>query len=203
VLRVIGLSDEPGTLRIGATADVWALSDDRGRFILRDNEKTEIVAERLLQPLFCLRAGMRYDADSVLPRGRLRRDFRAARCDERAGVSLKKKGAPTPPVRECAAPIEQLELISPEKFQFSTPNWGRAVVIPSFLAPIHGDERTDFDRAPANTACHQRIWFMARMTTMTNSACRRVPVFWKTDLRRPRTAVINMDERMTFSPDSA
>ena len=42
----------PAAAAYGATADVWALSDDRGRFILRDNEKTEIVAERLLQPLF-------------------------------------------------------------------------------------------------------------------------------------------------------
>ena len=68
MLRVIGLSDEPGTLRIGATADVWALSDDRGRFILRDNEKTQVVAERLLQPLFCLRGGKRYDANApILP----------------------------------------------------------------------------------------------------------------------------------------
>src|SRR5262245_62038034 len=36
----------------------------------------------------------------------------------------RKRGAPTPPVRECAAPAEQLELISPDKFQFATLNWG-------------------------------------------------------------------------------
>src|ERR1700730_1095330 len=59
---MLGLSGELGTLRPGATADISVLSDDRGRFILRDNEKTEVVAERLLQPLFCLRAGRRYDA---------------------------------------------------------------------------------------------------------------------------------------------
>jgi dihydroorotase len=51
--------------RVGAIADVSVLSDDRGRFILHDNEKTEVVAERLLQPLFCLRAGQRYDADAA------------------------------------------------------------------------------------------------------------------------------------------
>ena len=40
----------------------------RGKFLLRDNEKNQVVAERLLQPLFCLRAGKRYDADaSILP----------------------------------------------------------------------------------------------------------------------------------------
>jgi dihydroorotase len=50
----------------GAIADVSVLADERGRFILRDNEKTQVVAERLLQPQFCLRAGKRYDADAVI-----------------------------------------------------------------------------------------------------------------------------------------
>jgi dihydroorotase len=63
---MIGLSDEIGSLRVGTTADVSVLSDERGRFILQDNEKTQVVAERLLQPLFCLRAGTRYDADAVI-----------------------------------------------------------------------------------------------------------------------------------------
>ena len=31
-------------------------------FFMRDNEKNEVIAERLLQPAFCLRAGTRYDA---------------------------------------------------------------------------------------------------------------------------------------------
>jgi dihydroorotase len=35
---------------------------------LRDNEGTEVTAERLLHPLFCLRAGQRCDADApILP----------------------------------------------------------------------------------------------------------------------------------------
>jgi dihydroorotase len=63
---MIGLGDEIGSLRPGVTADVSVLSDDRGRFLLQDNEKTKVVAERLLQPLFCLRAGKRYDADAVI-----------------------------------------------------------------------------------------------------------------------------------------
>jgi dihydroorotase len=63
---MIGLSDELGTLRPGATADVSVLADERGRFILRDNDKTQVVAERLLQPLFCLRAGQRYDANATI-----------------------------------------------------------------------------------------------------------------------------------------
>ena len=65
---MLGLSDEIGALRLGMTADVSVLADHRGRFILRDNEKTQVVAERLLQPAFCLRAGKRFDADaSILP----------------------------------------------------------------------------------------------------------------------------------------
>ena len=38
----------------------------RGRFVLQDNEKTQVVAERLLQPVFCLRAGVRYDANAII-----------------------------------------------------------------------------------------------------------------------------------------
>ena len=67
----------------GAEAGVWVIAethdlpsvfrrivvtDDRGRFLLRDNEKNQVVAERLLRPAFCLRAGERFDADApILP----------------------------------------------------------------------------------------------------------------------------------------
>ena len=63
---MLGLAGEIGALKPGMTADVSVLADDRGRFILRDNEKTEVVAERLLRPLFCLRAGKRHDADAAI-----------------------------------------------------------------------------------------------------------------------------------------
>ena len=64
-----GVSDEIGALTLGKAADVSVLDDLRGRFKLRDNEKTEIIAERLLVPAFCLRAGLRYDATApILPR---------------------------------------------------------------------------------------------------------------------------------------
>jgi len=63
---MLALSGELGTLKPGAVADVSVLSDERGRFVLRDNEKTQVVAERLLQPAFCLRAGKRYDANAVI-----------------------------------------------------------------------------------------------------------------------------------------
>jgi dihydroorotase len=66
--EMLGLSDELGALRPGMTADISVLSDIRGRFVLRDNERTEVIAERLLQPAFCLRAGQRIDAvASILP----------------------------------------------------------------------------------------------------------------------------------------
>jgi dihydroorotase len=63
---MIGLLREIGTLRPGAAADISVLADERGRFILEDNEKNKVVAERLLQPLFCLRAGQRYDANATI-----------------------------------------------------------------------------------------------------------------------------------------
>ena len=47
--EMLGLSDTIGALRKGMDADVSVLSQTPGRFILRDNEKTEVVAESLLQ----------------------------------------------------------------------------------------------------------------------------------------------------------
>jgi dihydroorotase len=66
--QMLGLTDCLGALKPGFPADVSVLFDDRGRFVLRDNENTEVIAERLLRPAFCLRAGKRFDADSpILP----------------------------------------------------------------------------------------------------------------------------------------
>src|SRR5579863_591808 len=66
--EMLGLADRIGALTIGFDADVTVLHDERGRFLLRDNEDTKVVAERLLRPAFCLRAGKRFDADSpILP----------------------------------------------------------------------------------------------------------------------------------------
>lgn len=64
--EMIGRAAEIGALRPGMTADVSVLADDRGRFLLQDNEGTTVVAERLLRPLFCLRAGRRHDADAMI-----------------------------------------------------------------------------------------------------------------------------------------
>jgi dihydroorotase len=66
--RMIGMQDRLGRLNAGGVADVSVLSDDRGRWTLSDNEGTRIEAERLLQPVFCLRAGKRFDATApILP----------------------------------------------------------------------------------------------------------------------------------------
>jgi dihydroorotase len=42
-------------------ADVSVLVEKPGRYILRDNENTDVIANGLLQPAFCLRAGTRFD----------------------------------------------------------------------------------------------------------------------------------------------
>ena len=66
--QMLGLADEIGALRPGMVADVSVLNDVRGRFKLQDNEGTQVIAQRLLEPAFCLRAGRRYDATApILP----------------------------------------------------------------------------------------------------------------------------------------
>jgi dihydroorotase len=66
---MLRMEGEIGTLRPGVEADVSVLSDERGRFLLQDNEETKVIADRLLRPVFCLRAGIRYDAEApILPR---------------------------------------------------------------------------------------------------------------------------------------
>src|SRR6266849_308238 len=63
---MLGMSDEIGTLRPGVEADVSVVSDEIGRFLLQDNEDTQVVADHFIRPIFCLRAGKRFDADAVI-----------------------------------------------------------------------------------------------------------------------------------------
>lgn len=66
--RMLGLEGELGTLAVGGVADVSVLDDARGRWVLRDNEGNQVIAERMLRPAFCVRGGQRIDADaSILP----------------------------------------------------------------------------------------------------------------------------------------
>ncbi len=67
--RMIGMEHEVGELRVGGPADVSVLSDTRGAFTLQDNEGTRVQTNRLLQPLFCLRSGRRFDSTAtILPK---------------------------------------------------------------------------------------------------------------------------------------
>ena len=67
--KMLGLSNTLGSLEVGRIADVSVLHDERGRFLLRDNEDHKVIAERLLRPAFCLRAGEYFDADApILPK---------------------------------------------------------------------------------------------------------------------------------------
>jgi dihydroorotase len=66
--RMARLENEVGTLTPGRVADVTVLADERGRWVLQDNEGTQVVTDRMLEPLFCLRAGVKFEADSpILP----------------------------------------------------------------------------------------------------------------------------------------
>jgi dihydroorotase len=66
--KMIRMESEIGGLKPGMAADVSVLNDLRGRFKLMDNEKTEVITERLLTPAFCLKGGKRHDATApILP----------------------------------------------------------------------------------------------------------------------------------------
>ena len=68
VVDVFGLPRDLGTLAVGNPADISVLHDEAGRYALRDNEGTQLVADRLLRPAFCLKDGLRFEADaSILP----------------------------------------------------------------------------------------------------------------------------------------
>jgi dihydroorotase len=63
---MIGLSETLGRLRAGGPADISVLSDARGRWMLNDNEGTQLEATRRLEPVFCLRDGVRFAADAAI-----------------------------------------------------------------------------------------------------------------------------------------
>jgi dihydroorotase len=65
---MLRMEDELGSLRPGMVADISVLAQETGRFRLEDNEGTVVTTEKLLRPVFCLRAGRRFDADApILP----------------------------------------------------------------------------------------------------------------------------------------
>ena len=66
--QALDLEGTIGTLLPGGVADVTVLALDKGHWVLRDNEGTEVDTDRMLRPLFCLRAGNRIETNSpILP----------------------------------------------------------------------------------------------------------------------------------------
>lgn len=64
--KLMRMEDRLGTLEPGREADVSILRIEKGRFRLSDNSGAEVTADELVRPVLCLRAGVRYDADSPL-----------------------------------------------------------------------------------------------------------------------------------------
>ena len=66
--KMCGMENEMGTLKPGVDADVSVLHDERGAFVLRDNEGTQVKTDRLVRPAFCLRQGVKHESDAnILP----------------------------------------------------------------------------------------------------------------------------------------
>jgi dihydroorotase len=64
--RMLGLQDSLGSLQVGREADISVLECVTGRFEMTDNSGESLIATEMLSPLFALRAGVRYAADSPL-----------------------------------------------------------------------------------------------------------------------------------------
>ena len=64
--KMLGMEAEVGTLQPGREADVSVLEVLTGRFRLSDNSGEEVVADRLVVPAWCMRAGRVFPADSPL-----------------------------------------------------------------------------------------------------------------------------------------
>ena len=62
--KMLRMESELGTLALGRDADVSVVKMETGRFKLSDNSGAEETAERLIRPVFCLRGGKRFEADS-------------------------------------------------------------------------------------------------------------------------------------------
>ena len=63
--KLLRMADSIGRLAVGLEADISVLKIESGRFQLSDNSGAKVVSEQLLRPAFCLRAGVRFDSDSV------------------------------------------------------------------------------------------------------------------------------------------
>jgi dihydroorotase len=61
---MVRMQDEIGALKPGREADVSILEILSGRFKLSDNSGVEVITDRLIRPVLCLRGGVRHDSDS-------------------------------------------------------------------------------------------------------------------------------------------
>jgi dihydroorotase len=65
---MVGRQGELGTLGVGCDADISVLSQTTGHFVFGDNGGGHAVGNSLLQPLFCLKAGNKFEANApILP----------------------------------------------------------------------------------------------------------------------------------------
>ncbi len=64
--KILKMEDEIGSLQVGREADVSVIKIDQGRFRLSDNSGAQEVCEQFVRPVFCLRAGKYFEADSPL-----------------------------------------------------------------------------------------------------------------------------------------
>jgi len=63
--KLLRMEDELGSIAVGREADISVLKIETGRFKLSDNSGESVIAEKLIRPTFCMRAGKRFDATSV------------------------------------------------------------------------------------------------------------------------------------------
>lgn len=63
---MVRMQDQVGALKVGRDADVSVLEILDGKFKLSDNSGVEVVSDKLIRPVFCLRDGVRHDSNSPL-----------------------------------------------------------------------------------------------------------------------------------------
>jgi dihydroorotase len=64
--KMLGMSDKIGTLAVGREADISVVDILDGGFELSDNSGVSVTAEKMIVPVFCLRGGARFVANSPL-----------------------------------------------------------------------------------------------------------------------------------------
>lgn len=64
--QMLGMADRLGSIQAGREADISVLRLSTGRFVLKDNSGESVVASEMVTPLFTLRSGRRFEADSPL-----------------------------------------------------------------------------------------------------------------------------------------